>query len=258
MQNAKCKMQNEEQAGEEVVRASEGKRERIWEIDALRGFLILCVVASHTLFYLANVLRVLELPSLVRFVMHYGGTLFVVLSGLSATLGSRSFRRGLLVFAGGMVLTVGSLVAVKLGWLTEDMVIRFGVLHLLGFAMMVYPILKKLPDGAILAFGLGVIAVGYWFELKPVLVETKYLFALGLRYIGFTSGDYFPIAPHLGWFSLGILLGRRLYPEKTTRLPGVNSETPILRFLRWCGRNSLYIFILHLPLIGGVMMLLSL
>ena len=257
MQNAKCKMQNEEQAGEEIVRASEGKRERIWEIDALRGFLILCVVASHTLFYLANVLRVLELPSLVRFVMHYGGTLFVVLSGLSATLGSRGFSRGLLVFAGGMVLTIGSIVAVRLGWLTEDMIICFGVLHLLGFAMMVYPLLKKLPDGALLVFALTVLALGYWLELGNVTVSSRFLFPLGLRYPGFTSGDYFPIAPQLGWFCLGILLGRRLYPEKRTRLPGVNAGTPILRFLRWCGRNSLYIFIFHLPILGGIMMLFA-
>ena len=257
MQNAKCKMNEKASEATGELPALNGKKGRIWEIDAVRGLLILCVIASHSLFYSSYILRAFTLPPLVRFVMQYGGLLFVVLSGLSATLGSRSFRRGLLVFAGGMVLTVGSIAAVQFGWLTEDMIIRFGVLHLLGFAMMVYPILKKLPDGALLGFGLAVLALGYWFELKPVLVETKYLFALGLRYVGFSSGDYFPIAPQLGWFCLGILLGRRLYPEKTTRLPGVNSETPILRFLRWCGRNSLYIFILHLPILGGIMMLLA-
>ncbi len=230
---------------------------RIWEIDALRGLLILCVIASHVLFYLSYVLGRMELPPLIRFVMQYGGLLFVVLSGLSATLGSRSFRRGLLVFAGGMVLTLGSLLAVHLGWLAEDMVIRFGVLHLLGFAMMIYPLLKKLPSPVLLGFGLAVIALGYWFELRPVLVESRWLFALGLRYSGFSSGDYFPIAPHLGWFSLGVVLGRTLYPDRKTRLPRVDPETPVLRFLRWCGRNSLYIFILHLPVIGGIMMLLA-
>ena len=232
-------------------------RGRIWEIDAIRGLLILCVIASHTLYYASFILRRFTLPPLIEFVMQYGGLLFVVLSGLSATLGRRSFRRGLLVFAGGMVLTLGSLAAVHLGWLTEDMVIRFGVLHLLGFAMMIYPLLKKLPSPVLLGFGLAVLALGYWFQFRPVLTESRYLFALGLRYPGFTSGDYFPIAPHLGWFSLGIVLGRSLYAEKKTRLPQVNPETPILRFLRWCGRNSLYIFILHLPIIGAIMMLLA-
>ncbi len=234
-----------------------GRRERIWEIDALRGFLILCVIASHSLFYLSYVLRRFRLPPEVAFVMQYGGLLFVLLSGLSATLGRRSFRRGLLVLAGGMVLTLGSLAGSALGWLDSGMIIRFGVLHLLGIAMLLYPLLKKLPTPALLILGLGLVLLGYWLELEQILVESRFLFPLGLRYPGFSSGDYFPLAPHLGWFCLGIVLGRSLYAQKKTRLPGVNPETPVLRFLRWCGRNSLYIFILHLPLVGLIMMLLA-
>ena len=230
---------------------------RIWEIDAIRGFLILCVIASHTLFYSANMLRLVTIPPLIHYVMQYGGALFVILSGLSATLGSRSFRRGLFVFAGGMILTVGSYVAVLCGWLEEDMIIRFGVLHLLGFAMMLYPLLKKLPNGALVILGLALLAVGYWIEFSGYRVENEFLFPLGLHSRNFSSGDYFPMAPHLGWFSLGIVLGRLLYAEKRTRLPGVNSDNPILRFFCFCGRNSLYIFILHLPLVGGIMMLVS-
>ena len=248
-------MKNEKRKNEEEIKGI--AKERIWEIDALRGLLILCVIASHTLFYSANILRAFRLPSLVRFVMQYGGVLFVILSGLSATLGSRSFRRGLLVFAGGLVLTLGSVAAVHLGWLTEDMRIYFGVLHLLGFAMMLYPLLKKLPSGVLLVLGFAVIALGYWLEFGNVTVSSRFLYPLGLRYPGMAFGDYFPIAPHLGWFCLGVVLGRGLYPEKRTRFPRVNPETPILRFLRWCGRNSLYIFIFHLPILGAIMMLLA-
>ena len=60
------------------------KNQRIWEIDALRGFLILCVIAAHALFYLSQIRRAFALPPTVAFVIHYGGMLFVVLSGLSA------------------------------------------------------------------------------------------------------------------------------------------------------------------------------
>lgn len=229
---------------------------RIWEIDALRGFLILCVIVAHTLYYSAYVLKLLSLPGIIRFVMQYGGTLFVILSGLSATLGRRSFRRGAMVFAGGMLLTLGSVVAVEQGWMEKSMVIRFGVLHLLGFCMLLYAQLKRLPKRVLLPMALLMIAVGLWLQLKPVIVETRLLFILGLRYQGFQSADYFPILPHLGWFCLGIVLGQTLYPEKKTLLPRVNAANPILRFFCWCGRNSLYIFILHLPLVGGIMMLL--
>ncbi len=231
-------------------------KNRIWEIDALRGFLILCVIVAHTLFFLSGVKGLLTLPGVVRFVIHYGGALFVILSGLSATLGSRSLQRGVLGFADGMVLTVGSYAAVAMSLLDKSMVIRFGVLHLLGFAMMLYPLLKKLPTAVLLSLGLVLVAVGLWFDLKPVMVSSKFLFPLGLRYPAFTSGDYFPILPHLGWFSLGIVLGRTLYPEKQTLLPRANTADPVLRFFCWCGRNSLYIFILHLPLVGGILMLI--
>lgn len=236
---------------------SADRRQRIWEIDAIRGLLILCVIVSHTLFYSSYILGLFRLPPLVEAVMQYGGLLFVILSGLSCTLGSRSFRRGLMVFAAGMVLTVGSWLAVLMGWLTEDMVIRFGVLHLLGFAMMVAPILKKLPSWVLLLFGAAVICLGYWV-FPDIRVQTHLLFPLGFTYPGFSSGDYFPIAPHLGWFCLGIVLGRTLYAEKQTRLPGPWETSLPVRFFCWCGRNSLYIFVLHLPVVGGIMMALSL
>lgn len=232
-------------------------QKRIWEIDALRGFLILCVILSHTLYYSSNILGLFRIPPLIRYVMQYGGALFVILSGLSSTLGSNGFRRGLFVFAGGMVLTAGSYAGVLLGWLGDDMIIRFGVLHLLGFAMMLSPLLKKLPSWLLCVFGLAVVVVGYWLEAQPALVETRLLFPIGLRFPGFTSGDYFPMAPHLGWFCLGIVLGRLLYREKKTRFPGVSDSNPFVRFFCFCGRNSLYIFIIHLPIVGLLMMLIS-
>lgn len=239
-----------------LVAANEKPKTRIWEIDALRGFLILCVIVAHTLFFCTSVLHLFSLPGIVQFVIQYGGTLFVILSGLSATLGSRSFRRGVLVFAGGMLLTLGSCIAVNLGWLDSGMIIRFGVLHLLGFCMMFYPRIKELPSLFLLLMAIIMIALGLWFQLKPVLITSRLWFVLGLRYPSFSSGDYFPILPHLGWFCLGIVLGRTLYPEKKTLLPRVNANNPVLRFFCCCGRNSLYIFILHLPIVGGIMMLL--
>lgn len=229
---------------------------RIWEIDAVRGFLILCVIISHTLFFSSYFLGLFIIPTWIEYVMQYGGALFVILSGLSSTLGTHSFRRGLIVFAGGMILTLGSYVGVLLGWLTDDMIIRFGVLHLLGFCMMIAPILKKLPNAVLCVFAVALIIFGCWLESQPPLVESPILFPLGLRNASFTSGDYFPIAPHLGWFCLGIVLGRLLYANKSTRLPSVSQENLLVRFFCFCGRNSLYIFVLHLPIVGAVMYLI--
>ena len=102
------------------------------------------------------------------------------------------------------------------------------------------------------------VILGYLLDASPVIVESRLLFPLGFPYPGFTSGDYFPLAPHLGWYCLGIVLGRTLYREKKTLFPKVNEKSDPIRFFSFCGRNSLYIFILHLPAVGGIMMLLAL
>lgn len=233
-------------------------KQRIWELDALRGFLILCVVIAHSLYFGAFVLGFFDLPPLITFVIGYGGALFVLLSGLSSTLGTHSVQRGLVVFTGGMILTLGSLIAVHWKILEPDMIIRYGVLHMLGTAMLLTPLLKRLPTWELLIFGVLVVILGYILDTHPVYSDSHLLFPFGVTYPGFSSGDYFPLAPHLGWYCLGIVLGRTLYREKKTLLPRVNEYAPPIRFLSFCGRNSLYIFILHLPVVGGVMMLLYL
>lgn len=232
--------------------ASLQKKPRVWEIDALRGFLILCVILAHALYCGEFMLGLYRLPVwLNTFLFVYAGSLFVILSGLSATLGSRSFRRGLIVFACGMLLTLGSAVGVLIGLLDKAFIIRFGVLHLLGLCMVLYPLLKRLSNVSLLLFGVVVIGLGYWFT--TFTVQTDLLFAFGLRSVSFTSGDYFPVFPQLGWFCLGILLGRRLYAEKTTRFPWVNTSAWPIRALCFLGRHTLPIFVCHLPVVGGIM-----
>ena len=80
----------------------------------------------------------------------------------------------------------------------------------------------------------------------------EFLFPLGLLYPGFSSGDYFPLLPNLGYFLLGTVLGRTLYKKKESLLPGINANGPGLRFLCWCGQQSLWIYLLHQPILAGI------
>ena len=107
---------------------------RIWELDALRGFCILCVIVVHFLFDLSFFGGInLSLPAWYVFLQEYGGAIFVLLSGCCATLGSRSVRRGLIVFGAGMLITTVTYGMYRLGMSGSDVVVKFGVLHLLGF-----------------------------------------------------------------------------------------------------------------------------
>ncbi len=231
------------------------KTNRIWELDALRGIAILCVVILHFLYDLQAFLgmHTVDHP-LIHNIMQYGGILFVVLSGLCATLGRRSFRRGALVFACGMVISVVTVAMVKLGMADQSMIIGFGVLHLLGVCMMVWPLFKKLPVWLLAVLGAAFVGLGFWFD--SLRVESHWLFPLGLRYAGFATSDYFPLFPHLGWFLLGAVLGRTAYKNKTTLLPKFPAEAAVIRFFRWCGTHSLWIYLIHQPVIYGILSLM--
>ena len=232
-----------------------GPKSRIWELDALRGIAILCVIVLHGLYDLQTFLgwNPLDNP-VVHVVMQYGGVVFVALSGLCATLGSRSFRRGVLVFACGMAVTLVTWAMVRLGMAGEEVRIQFGVLHLLGVCMMLWPLLRRLPTWALAVLGTVLVVLGYWFV--GLRVDCRWLFPLGLQYEGFFSADYFPICPQLGWFLLGAVLGRTAYREKKTLLPNFPSQAGPVRFFRWCGTHSLWIYLLHQPILYGLLELL--
>lgn len=69
---------------------------------------------------------------------------------------------------------------------------------------------------------------------------------------GFASSDFFPLLPNLGYFLIGASLGRILYQEKHTLLPNVNENNPIIRFFSFFGKNSLLIYLLHQPILAGL------
>ena len=229
----------------------EQKRERIWELDALRGFCIVCVIFVHFMFDLVYFLgKQVDFPPLYTFIQQYGGAIFVVLSGCCATLGSRSFRRGVLVFGCGMLITLVTFGMYRMGMAASDVVVKFGVLHLLGVCMMLYPLLKKLRTTALSVLAAAIVAIGY--AIQGMRFSVRWLFPLGFVYPGFTSSDFFPLLPQLGWFLLGIVIGRTLYHEKRTLLPGTAQDFFLFRFFQWCGRQSLWIYLLHQPVVYGL------
>ena len=227
-------------------------KSRIWELDALRGICILCVIVVHFLFDLSFFGGLdLTLPAWYVFIQEYGGAIFVVLSGVCVTLGSKSVRRGLIVFACGMLITAVTYGMYRLGMSGADVVVKFGVLHLLGVCMLVYPAFKKLPPAALALLGLAIAITGY--AIRGVVVPQHWLFPLGLTYEGFTSSDYFPLFPQLGYFLIGAAIGKTAYREKKTLLPGAFQKTGIARFFCWCGRQSLFIYLLHQPIVYGLL-----
>ena len=230
---------------------------RIWELDAFRGLCIIGVVLVHFVYDLVELYGIIdwEYPAWFSFIKEWGGILFLLLSGVCVTLGRRSVRRGLIVFACGLVISAVTYGMYALEMSGKGIIIYFGVLHCLGVCMLLWPVVKKLPWWALAVLGAAFVVLGFWMKAQPG-VATQWLMPLGLPWKGVASSDYFPVCPTRGYFLVGAVIGRTAYAKKQSLLPKVPADKGILGFLQWCGRQSLWIYLLHQPICSGICYLL--
>ena len=183
---------------------------------------------------------------------------FILLSGFCLPLGHHPYKRGALVFGAGALVT-----AVTVLFMPEDVVL-FGVLTLLGSAMVITALLekalRKIPPavGAVVSvalFGLTYHAqLGYlgfgdgWVLLPRFLYQNLFTAYLGFYPKGFFSTDYFPLAPWLFLFWSGFFLYHLIGRERMEPL-----RRSICPALGWLGRHSLVVYLLHQPMLYGVL-----
>lgn len=233
-------------------------KQRIWELDAFRGICILGMVIVHFIFDLTDFYGILqwEYPLWFSLILNWGGVLFLVLSGICVTLGSRSVRRGLIVLGCGMLFSAVTAGMYALSLADRSIIIYFGVLHCLGTCMLLWPLVRNCPTWLLAVLGALLTVLGLLMSL--FVLPFPWLMPLGFVFPGFESADYFPLLPNFGYFLLGAVLGRTLYRRKQTLFPKVNAANPILRTLQFCGRHSLFIYLLHQPVLAGICYLLTL
>ncbi|MGI6069667.1 MAG: heparan-alpha-glucosaminide N-acetyltransferase [Blautia sp.] len=245
----------------------EGKKMRYGLIDALRGFALVNMIIFHLLYDLRYTMG-WKLPWLTsRWVYWWQQGIcwsFVLISGFTWSLGHRQLRRGLEVFFCGLVVT-----AVTYLFLPQEKIF-FGVLNFIGVSMMLLiplrPFLEKRNPWAglwvcLVIFGFCKnVAAGYLgFFGIPVISLPRAWYAnygtaiLGLPFPGFYSSDYVPLIPGFFMFLAGYFLWRLICREQgKERMLG--KGVPVLQ---WCGRHSLWLYMLHQPVLMGILMSLS-
>lgn len=233
-------------------------KSRVWELDAARGLALLGMLIIHFVYDLVDLFGVFswQEPGWYLFIKNNCGFVFLVISGISATLGSRCLRRGIQVFLCGLLCTAVTAGMYLLGMADQSILIYFGVLHCLGVCMVLWHWLRRLPGWCLTALGLILTAGG--LVLARIYVDTHWaLIPLGFCPVWFHSSDYFPLLPNLGFFLLGAALGRVLYREKTTHFPGPAADCPPIRLLRAMGKHSLWVYLLHQPVLAGAAMMIN-
>ena len=186
-------------------------KKRIWELDALRGLCVVGMVVVHLLFDLIYLYSVLTLgpvgDGLFMFLTQWGGVLFILISGICVTLGSRPVRRGLVVFASGMLCTGVTCAMYFLNLQDKSIIIYFGILHCLGACMLLWPAFKGLPVWALGLAGVVLIAIGFWMESVPDRPHLRRCACVsdgaGRKSHRPRHGRLFPLAAPFGLFPAG-------------------------------------------------------
>jgi uncharacterized membrane protein len=179
--------------------------------------------------------------------------MFITLVGISLTLSGAqtkgsvwkaNLKRGLMILSWGLIITAVTYRFMESGYIV------FGVLHFIGLSVMIAaPFLKY--DKANLWLGLTLIFLGSIIRLFTV--DSSWLIWLGLTPGGFYSVDYFPLIPWFGVVLIGIFLGNRFYPNGKRMLPIGENESRAAKILSYLGRNSLKIYLIHQPILIGLL-----
>lgn len=210
---------------------------RIWQLDFFRGVAIVLMASFHFVFDL-NYYWAYPVDYLSGFWFYVGklsAVLFTFIAGISASLAFRHARRGLVVLSCGLFITLTTY------FLDPQTYIRFGILHMQGSCMLLYPLFKNFRPVWLALIGAAFLAVGKW---TAKLTGPAFLLPFGVTPPAFQSLDYYPLLPWAGLFLLGAALGKRAFAARTPQ----PSPLPVwARPLTATGRRSLEIYLLHQP-----------
>lgn len=220
---------------------------RIWEIDLLRATAIILMIIFHTVVDLNKFVGI-DIDYLSGFWYWEGkasALTFIFLSGISSGFSKNNVRRGVKVIAYGMAITLITYILYK------EQYVRFGILHLLGISMILFPLLKKM-NNMLLFISAAVIAL-VAIPLKNILANTSLLLPLGVMYREFATLDYYPLSPYLSMFILGIIAYKMYYYKKHSLFKfGYENK-----YITAISKNSLAIYLIHQPVIIATIFLIG-
>ena len=199
------------------------------------------------------------------------GVMFTVLSGVTTswTGGKKGVLKGAkyLAIAFGMtaVLWIFDLIT---GF---NLIIIFGVIHMLASSMLLYSALKLLFFKVfktreyvfwtvITALGIALALIGFLIDLDAVRVNTNIFAFIGLTDGAFYSADYYPMLPWTGLFFIGAAAGSIIYRDKKTKFPFLENRAAqtVLKPFTTIGRYSIQFYLVHQVALFGIFYLLGL
>ena len=182
---------------------------------------------------------------------------FILLSGFCFSLGKHHLKSGLMVFGGGALVTLVTLIAMP-----QNRVV-FGVLTCIGSCILLVALIEKIIRKIPSVAGMPMCFVFFLFTkninsgyvgfgevlriMVPKVWYRNYLTTyLGFPFPQFYSTDYFSLFPWIFLFLTGFYLWGIFERNNWWNNPILQVKVPVLSFL---GRHSLLIYLLHQPII---------
>ena len=233
-------------------------KERYPVLDVLRGVTFLSMLLYHACWDLAYLFRV-DMPwyrteSAYVWQQSICWT-FILLSGFCFSLGAKGLRRSIVVLLSGWLVSLVSEVFLP------DSLIQFGVLTLIGSGMLLLvatePWLRRVNPyaGAAVFFALFLfVRAVMQGQIDWLTVPSEWCVDLFTAYLGFPpesfwSTDYFPVFPWIFLYLTGYFLYRVFQQNNWLRIFRAFRCKP----LEWVGKYCLYLYLVHQPVIYGVL-----
>lgn len=260
-----------------------GRRKRVWELDFIRGILILVVTFDHVLLF-GYYWNLLEFNGAVgewfrdeiflgyldspfrKGISPFGLWLFSLLAGVSSSLTKNPAKRAIKTCAFTAAFMLGYLI---LHFIVPDLVngvIIFNILAIVSIGTLVELGMQKLKLNnwwrfaiATLTICLGVTYYYSHFIGDGISIKNGFLALMVYNSHGYevSPNNFEPLLPHLGFFILGALLARFIYKDGVTLTSHEEPPKPV-RPVVWAGKQSLLFYILGPVVILLPMILISL
>ncbi len=233
--------------------------------DALRGLSLVSMIIYHAMWDIVYIFGVSAPWYQTKGAFIWQQSIcwtFIILSGFCWHFGSHKLKRGLMVLAGAVIINAVTVL------LMPQNAVRYGVLSLIAAGMLLLipmdKLLRKINPyaGMLLSAGLFFItrnipsrSLGFGSliltDLPHTLYSNNFTAWLGFPHADFHSTDYFPLLP---WFFL-YLAGYFLYYvfRRLDILKHLSAFS--IGPLEFLGRHSLIIYLLHQPVIYGILQL---
>lgn len=235
---------------------------RFYELDVSRGIAIVMMIVFHLLWDL-------DYFQFISIELYHGfwklfqvatATLFLLIVGISAVMSAKNLnllqRLKKCSARSAKIVGIAGIITGVTYFFMPDNYIFFGILHLIGISIFLSSFFVRLIYTNLI---IGIVLIIIGNLLKQLTFSFKWLVWLGFEYGSLSTVDYYPLLLWFGVILIGIFLGNILYNHDKRLFRWLQiEENRFFTIFSYLGRHSLVIYLIHQPILFGLLYLLSL